>query len=77
MLEMLIGFDMSLRDNYPEYPENDSEYNYKKWIKDSEDFAKVEGEKIIRNNFPNIINIQFEEFDNDYIKFYCSFKERN
>jgi len=75
-MEMLIGFNMLERENYPEYPENDSDSNYNKWIKDTEDFAKVEGEKIIRNNFPNIINIQFEEFDNDYVKFYCSFKER-
>jgi hypothetical protein len=75
-MEMLIGFDMSEREGYPEYPENDSDFNYNKWIKDLEDFSKIEGEKIIRNNFPNIINIQFEEFDNDYIKFYCTFKER-
>ncbi len=74
-MEMLIGFDMSERENYPEYPENDCDNNYNKWLKDMEDFSKVEGEKIIRNNFPNIINIKFEEFDSDFIKFYCTFKE--
>jgi len=76
-MEMLIGFNMLERENYPEYPEDYCDSNYNEWLKDTEDFAKVEGEKIIRNNFPNIINIQFEEFDNDFVKFYCTFKERN
>ena len=73
-MEILIGFCIDHLDNCPKYPDDDNEVNYNKWKRDIDEFAKVDGSKFIRNNFPNIININFDELDDDYVRFFCTFK---
>lgn len=71
---MLIGFNINELGDVPEYPEDDNETNYENWLYETEAFAKIEGTRFIRNNFPNIINIEFEKLDDEFVKFYCSVK---